>query len=83
MKKLAAAGISLALMGSAAAYAESTRSRPTVRGPLPRDRLQNFTGSVTVDPLYAANESTSSPEGLWRSSPEHGRPGIPILPGNS
>ena len=81
MKYLVA--MALAVFAAAPASAESmqiapNRSRSSAKGP-----SQYFTGSVTVDPLYAANESTSSPEGLWRSSPERGRPGIPILAGNS
>ena len=58
MKQLAAAAISLALLGTAPAIAQSIEvmpngSRPSAKGP-----AQNFTGSVVVDPLFAATEHT-------------------------
>jgi quercetin dioxygenase-like cupin family protein len=63
MNQLKAATLSLALMASAPAYAETMQitpngSRPSVRGP-----EQNFTGSVVVQPLFAANEHTHASGG--------------------
>lgn len=63
MNQLKAATVSLALMASASAYAETMHitpngSRPWVRGP-----EQNFTGSVVVQPLFSANEHTHASGG--------------------
>ena len=63
MRNLLGATISLALLAATPAVAESTvlspnGSRPSAKGP-----AQTFTGSVTVDPLYAANEHTTSSGG--------------------
>lgn len=61
---------SVAVLGSVAvAHAESTiispnGSRPSATGP-----EANFTGSVTVDPLYAANEHTPNLGGLVTFEP--------------
>ena len=56
MKTINAAVISLALLGSAPAFAESSvvslnGSRPSLRG-----ASQHFTGSVVVQPLSSAND---------------------------
>jgi quercetin dioxygenase-like cupin family protein len=69
MKRLIATALSLALVGAAPAFAESTvispnGSRPSAKGP-----AQNFTGSVVVDPLYPANDHTSSTGGLVTFEP--------------
>jgi quercetin dioxygenase-like cupin family protein len=69
MKHVAATSLSLALLAAAPALAESTLisrngSRPSAKG-----AAEYFTGSVTVDPLYAANEQTSSSGGLVTFEP--------------
>jgi quercetin dioxygenase-like cupin family protein len=56
MKQLVPTAISLALLAAAPADAQSIEitpngSRPSARGP-----AQNFTGSVVVDPLFAATD---------------------------
>ena len=69
MKHLTATAISLALLAAMPANAQSTQisqngSRPSAKG-----APQYFTGSVIVDPLYAANHSTSSSGGLVTFEP--------------
>ena len=69
MKQLTAIAISLAFLFSAPAYAEGTAismngSRPSAIGP-----AENFTGSVIVDPLFAANDNTPSIGGLVTFQP--------------
>jgi quercetin dioxygenase-like cupin family protein len=51
------------------AHAESTQISPNGSRPSAKGAPQNFTGSVIVDPLYAANESTSSTGGLVTFEP--------------
>jgi len=63
MKRIPSAAISLLLLGAAPAYAQSMSistngSRPSAIG-----AAANFTGSVIVEPLYAANDHTSSTGG--------------------
>ena len=63
MRNLLGATVSLTLLAATPAVAESTvispnGSRPSAKGP-----AQTFTGSVTIDPLYAANEHTTSSGG--------------------
>ena len=84
MRNLLGATVSLALLAATPAVAESTvispnGSRPSAKGP-----AQTFTGSVTVDPLYAANDSTSSTGGLVAFEPGarsawHTQPGGQVL----
>jgi quercetin dioxygenase-like cupin family protein len=69
MKRLTITAIALAFLGVAPALSESTQislngSRPSAKG-----APQNFTGSVTVDLLYAANANTSSLGGLVTFEP--------------
>lgn len=69
MKSIAAATILMGLAGEAPALAESSvispnGSRASMAGP-----EANFTGSVTVDPLYAPNEQTSSSGGTVTFAP--------------
>ncbi|HYF86163.1 (R)-mandelonitrile lyase [Azospirillum sp.] len=69
MKRLVAVTLALALAGAAQASAESmvispNGSRPSAKGP-----DQYFTGSVVVDPLYPANDQTSSSGGLVTFEP--------------
>jgi quercetin dioxygenase-like cupin family protein len=69
MKSIIAIASLLALLGAAPASAQRAQispngSRPSAKGP-----PQYFTGSVIVDPLYAANDSTSSIGGLVTFEP--------------
>jgi quercetin dioxygenase-like cupin family protein len=68
MKRFAATAISFALL-AAPALAESTEISPNGSRPSTKGAPQNFTGSVTVDPLYAANANTSSLGGLVTFEP--------------
>jgi quercetin dioxygenase-like cupin family protein len=63
MKQIIGTAMALVLLGTASAAAESTvislnGSRPSSRG-----AAANFTGDVIVEPLYEANEHTSSTGG--------------------
>ncbi len=69
MKHLAASAILLALIAAAPALAESTQVSPNGSRPSAKGSPQYFTGSVVVDPLYAANDSTSSTGGLVTFEP--------------
>src|SRR5918994_3091467 len=69
MKHLIATAMALGMFAAAPARAESTQisangSRPSAKG-----AAQYFTGAVIVDPLYAANDSTSSTGGLVTFEP--------------
>ena len=60
MKPIIVAVVAFALLGAASVQAESTKispngSRPSAKGP-----AEYFTGSVTVDPLFGANEHTAA-----------------------
>jgi quercetin dioxygenase-like cupin family protein len=68
MKRFAATAISFAFL-AAPALAESTEISPNGSRPSAKGAPQNFTGSVIVDPLYAASESTSSTGGLVTFEP--------------
>ena len=68
MERFAATAISFALL-AAPALAESTEISPNGSRPSAKGAPQNFTGSVIVDPLYAASESTSSTGGLVTFEP--------------
>ena len=69
MKHLAARAVGLALLATSPAYAESTNISPNGSRSSAKGAPQNFTGSVIVDPLYAANDSTSSTGGLVTFEP--------------
>jgi quercetin dioxygenase-like cupin family protein len=69
MNHLAASAISLALLAAAPAHAESTQISPNGSRPSAKGAPQYFTGAVIVDPLYAANASTSSTGGLVTFEP--------------
>ena len=69
MKCLAATALSLTFLTMVPAHAESTQISPNGSRPSAKGAPQNFTGSVIVDPLYAANESTSSTGGLVTFEP--------------
>src|SRR4051794_19515319 len=69
MKHPIATAVALAALAATPAGAESTQisqngSRPSAKG-----SAQYFTGSAIVDPLYAANDSTSSSGGLITFEP--------------
>ena len=69
MRHLAASAISLALLAAAPARAEGTQISPNGSRPSAKGSPQYFTGSVIVDPLYTANDSTSSTGGLVTFEP--------------
>ena len=69
MKHLIPIAISLALLSSAPVYAQSTEISPNGSRPSSIGLAENFTGSVIVDPLFAANENTPSSGGLVTFSP--------------
>ena len=69
MKHLAVSAISLVLLAAMPAQAESTQISPNGSRPSAKGSPQYFTGSVIVDPLYAANDSTSSTGGLVTFEP--------------
>ena len=69
MKHLIPTAMSLALLSSAPVYAQGTEisrngSRPSATG-----SAENFTGSVNVDPFFAANENTPSSGALVTFAP--------------
>jgi quercetin dioxygenase-like cupin family protein len=69
MKPLTISAVALAFLGAAPALAESTQISPNGSRPSTKGAPQDFTGSVTVDPLYAANANTSSLGGLVTFEP--------------
>ena len=54
---------SLTILAAAPASAESTQISPNGSRPSSKGAAQYFTGSVVVEPLYAANDSTASSGG--------------------
>jgi quercetin dioxygenase-like cupin family protein len=60
MKHFIAIAMALGMFAASPAGAESTQISPNGSRPSAKGAPQYFTGSVLVDPLYAANESTSS-----------------------
>src|SRR5215203_1554974 len=64
MRYLSATAIALTLLATAPAHAESTHISPNGSRPSAKGAPQTFTGSVIVDPLYGANETTTSTGGL-------------------
>jgi quercetin dioxygenase-like cupin family protein len=69
MKHTIAIAIALGIFAAAPASADSMQLVPNGSQPSTKGASQYFTGSVTVDPLYAANESTSSTGGLVTFEP--------------
>src|SRR5215218_1115284 len=69
MKHMIATAVALGVFAAAPASAESTQISPNGSRPSAKGATQYFTGSVTVDPLYAANGSTSSMGGLVTFEP--------------
>jgi quercetin dioxygenase-like cupin family protein len=57
MKPIIAAAISLAFLGAAPVYAESTQISPNGSRPSAKGAAEYFTGSVIVDPLFGANDT--------------------------
>jgi quercetin dioxygenase-like cupin family protein len=69
MKQMIAAAAALGVLAAVPASAESTQVFPNGSRPSAKGSAQYFTGSVVVDPLYAANDSTSSTGGLVTFEP--------------
>src|SRR4051812_42838095 len=69
MKHMIATAMVLGVFATAPASAESTQISPNGSRPSAKGAAQYFTGSVIVDPLYSANESTSSSGGLVAFEP--------------
>ena len=69
MKHLIATAAAFGVLAAAPATAESTQISPNGSRPSAKGSAQYFTGSVIVDPLYAANDSTSSSGGLVTFEP--------------
>src|SRR5215212_299959 len=63
MKPSVGAAVMLILLGVASAAAESTVISPSGSRPSSKGAAANFTGDVIVEPLYGANEHTSSTGG--------------------
>ena len=63
MKQLTPTAIALALIVSTSVHAESMQFIPGGSRPSIKSREANFTGLVTVDPLYSNNEQTSNTGG--------------------
>ena len=63
MKQLIATAISFALLATAPANAQSIEITPNGSRPSARGSAQNFTGSVVVDPLFAATANTRATGG--------------------
>src|SRR5215207_3220841 len=69
MKRLLATAISLAVLSSPPVCAQSTEISPNGSRPSTLGSAENFIGSVIIDPLFAANENTSSTGGLVTFEP--------------
>src|SRR5918997_4799584 len=69
MKNLIAAATALGFLAGVPAIAESTQISPNGSRPSAKGAAQYFTGSVIVDPLYPANDTTSSTGGLVTFEP--------------
>jgi 4-carboxymuconolactone decarboxylase len=69
MKHIIATAVALGVFAAAPASAESTQISSNGSQPSAKGAAQYFTGSVIVDPLYAANDSTSSTGGLVTFEP--------------
>jgi quercetin dioxygenase-like cupin family protein len=69
MKHMIGTTAALALLAVSPASAESTQISPNGSRPSAKGAAQYFTGAVIVDPLYAANDSTTSTGGLVTFEP--------------
>jgi quercetin dioxygenase-like cupin family protein len=67
MKRIIA--MAMVLVAAAPTRAESTRISPNGSRAAVRGATENFIGSVVVEPLYAANETTSSSGGQVTFAP--------------
>ncbi|MFC5357987.1 cupin domain-containing protein [Azospirillum himalayense] len=84
MKTLVAIAVSLVLAAAAPALAESTVITPNGARPSAKGASAQFSGSVTLNPLYAPNSSTSSSGGHVTFDPGarsawHTHPGGQVL----
>ena len=84
MKPIIATAVSLALLGAAPAYAQTMEISPNGSRPAAKGAVEYFTGSVIVEPLFAANDSMRSAGGLVTFEPGarsawHTHPGGQIL----
>jgi quercetin dioxygenase-like cupin family protein len=69
MKQVTAAVISLAFLSAGPAYAESMEISPNGSRPATIGAAEYFTGSVVVEPFFAANEHTPSTGALVTFEP--------------
>jgi quercetin dioxygenase-like cupin family protein len=69
MKQLATMLVSLALTGAAPAYGGGMQISPNGSQPALRGAPENFTGSVVVQPLFAADDGMRSSGGLVTFAP--------------
>jgi quercetin dioxygenase-like cupin family protein len=69
MKHATLTAAAFVIFSGAAARAESMQIMPNGSQPSAKGPSQYFTGSVVVDPLYAANDSTFSTGGLVAFEP--------------
>src|SRR5688500_252490 len=69
MKHIIATVAALGVFAAAPASAESMQVSPNGSRPSAKGAAQYFTGAVIVEPLYAANDSTSSSGGLVTFEP--------------
>jgi quercetin dioxygenase-like cupin family protein len=69
MKHIIPVAAALGILAAAPASAESTQISPNGSRPSAKGAAQYFTGSVIVEPLYAANDSTSSSGGVVTFEP--------------
>ena len=84
MKPTIAIALALGVFAAAPATAETMQISPNGSRPSAKGAADYFTGSVVVDPLYAANDSTSSTGGLVAFEPGarsawHTHPGGQVL----
>ena len=64
MKQFIGTAVSLAVLGAAPCFAESTVISPNGSRPAAKGPAQYFTGSVIVEPLFGANASSAYTGGL-------------------
>ena len=84
MKPIIAPAVSLALLGAAPAYAQTMEISPNGSRPSTKGAVEYFTGSVIVEPLFAANDNMQSTGGVVTFEPGarsawHTHPGGQIL----
>lgn len=69
MRWTIAAGLSLVVLGAAAAHAQTSVISPTGSRPSATGSPEYFSGAVIVDPLFGANESMAATGGLVTFAP--------------